>query len=69
VRGGDRPATRAAHEIGARLHGQLELAVVFVDRDQLEALEPEHHRPEIARTSSLRPHLGPPSEVSRHHEE
>ena len=42
---------------------------MLVDRDQSEVLESEDHRPEIPRTSTIRAHLGPPSEVSKHHEE
>ena len=54
--------------IGARLAGEG-ARVVLVDRDQPEPVEPEDHRPEIARASSIPAHLGPPSEVSMHHEE
>jgi hypothetical protein len=50
------------------LHGEFELAVVLIDRDQAKPLETEDHRPQIARASSIRAHLGSPSEVSKHHE-
>jgi hypothetical protein len=69
VRGRHRTTARTADHVVAGLHGQLELAVVLVDRDQPEPVEPEDHRPEIARPSNICAHLGPPSEVSKHHEE
>ena len=69
VGGRDRPATRAADQVCGGLHRELELAVVLVDRDQREVLETEDHRPQIPHASSVHAHLGPPSEVSKHHEE
>ncbi|MDD7941876.1 hypothetical protein PHK61_26015 [Actinomycetospora lutea] len=69
MRRGDRAAARTADHVVRGLHGQFELAVMLVDGNQPETVEPEDHRPEIARASSIRAHLGPPSEVSKHHEE
>jgi hypothetical protein len=65
----DRAAARTADHVVRGLHGQLELAVMLVDRDQPETVDPEDQGPEIARASSIRAHRGPPSEVSKHHEE
>ena len=42
---------------------------MLVDRDQPEPVETEDYRPQIPRASSIHAHLGPPSEVSKHHEE
>ena len=64
-----RTAAGTADQVVGGLHGQLELAVVLVDRDQPEPLETQDHRPQVPRASSIHAHLGPPSEVSRHHEE
>jgi hypothetical protein len=69
VRGRDRAATGTPDHVVRSLHGQLELTVMLIDRDQAKPLETEDHRPQIARASSIRAHLGPPSEVSKHHEE
>ena len=65
----DGPAAGRADHVVRGLHGQLELAVVLLDRDLPEPLETEDHRPQVPRASSIRAHLWPPSEVSRHHEE
>src|SRR3954463_16171900 len=45
VRRGDRAAARTADQVVRGLHGELELAVMLVDGDQPELLEPEDHRP------------------------
>ena len=63
-----RPTAGTTDHVVGGLHGQLQLAVVFVDRDQPEPLEPEDHRPQVPRASSIHAPLGPPSEVSKHHE-
>jgi hypothetical protein len=59
VRGCDRTAAGTADHVVAGLHGQLELAVVLVNRDQPEPVETEDHRPEIPRARSICAHLGP----------
>jgi hypothetical protein len=69
MRRGDRAAAGTADHVVRGLHGQLELAVVLVDGNQPEPVETQDYRPQVPRASSIRAHLGPPSEVSKHHEE
>ncbi len=69
VRRGDRTAAGAASHVVRRFQGQLELAIMLIDGNQPETVETEDHRPQVPRASSIRAHLGPPSDVSKHHEE